>query len=378
MKIGIDIRAIDKNNLRGIGKYTYFLLKYLMKIDRENNYLLFCDKRSPFRRDIEFASNFRRVPIGIKGDKFCLWEQFRLPLKLLFESIDFMHWPSNTGAILNSVPSVITLHDAMMFDTKSLKMGEKFYYNFILKKTLEKSKAIITCSYFSKKQIVEALKIPSDKVFVVYHGIDPIYRQISDKKIISDTLQRYGINSKFIFCIGGDTKRKNIPMLIRAYIDLKNNHKIVHKLVIAGVESKKAIYEIIPPQFKSDIYLTPYLSEEDIVMLYNGADIFIYPTCNEGFGFPAIEAMACGTPIIISKVSSLPEVAGDAAVYIDPFDVYQMSQKILEVMQNDYLKRQLRESGLNHVKKFTWEDTARKTLMVYEQVYNNKSNNLRN
>jgi len=370
MKIGIDIRVLDEPDLRGMGKYLFFLLRYLTQIDQKNNYFLFSDKRSTYVRALDLPKNFRRVSIGIQGEKFHLWEQVALPLSARKLSVDILHYPANLASLFKGIPSIVTLHDVMMFEYKSKQRFENFYTNFIFRKAIKKAEIVITVSEYSKKKIIEYLDIPPEKIQVIYHGIDPVFRKILDRDVIDESLKKYNIKEGYIFCVGGNTTRKNVSRLISAYLELRKNNFITYKLLITGaLKSREELFKGIPSAYLNDIIFLPYITNEELASFYNAATLTVYPSCNEGFGFPVLEAMACGSPIVTSNRTSLPEVGGNGACYMNPFSIEDISRKILEVLMNNSLRESFIKNGFERVKQFKWESTARETLDVYEMLY---------
>jgi len=221
--------------------------------------------------------------------------------------------------------------------------------------------------------IVKLLRVPEEKVVVTYVGVDPMFRPLDREKCYSKINTKYGLSgSEYIVSVGELHPGKNFVRLIQAFSKIKNNNA-PYKLLI--VEKKgwryQDIYTVIEDlDLKNDVIFTDYVPFEELPVLYNGAALCVYPTLYEGFGLPALEAMACGTPLVTSNVSSLPEVVGDGGILVDPYNVDLLSEAIVKVLSDYNLRRDLRKKGLFQAKKFTWEKAARKTLKVYEEVYN--------
>lgn len=369
MKIGIDIRALDESKLRGIGKYLNFLLKYITEKDRVNSYVLYSDSRASFKRALNLPSNFKRSSFLCKGDSWDLWQQIGLPWHAKKQALDLLHCPGNVAPLWPLVPVVVTLHDVMMLEEPANNFGNAFYLNSVFAQGIRKAKVVITVSHYSKQRIIELLKVPEEKIEVVYHGVDPIFHIIEDKRILDQRLQQYLSHGEYIFCIAGNTKRKNTGRMIAAYILMRERSQLKHKLFIVGVtKNREKLLENVPEGIKSDIVFLPYLSEEDLICFYNEASLTVYPSYNEGFGFPILEAMACGSPVLTSDRTSLPEIGGNAAFYMDPFNINSIKENMEKVLFDVNLRSYLVRQGLERVKCFDWRETAQKTLDIYQKA----------
>jgi glycosyltransferase involved in cell wall biosynthesis len=233
---------------------------------------------------------------------------------------------------------------------------------------LDEADAILTNSETTKRDIVERLKIPSDKIHVTHLGADECFRPMP-KEAIQPVLERHGLHKPYLLFVGTLEPRKNLETLILAFNLLKEKNRIPHQLVLAGQKgwlSEPIFRAIEASPYRSDIVLTDYLEEGDLPALMNGAEVFAYPSFYEGFGLPVLEAMQCGTPVVTSNVSSMPEVGGDACLYADPHSMEEIADRILSVVQSADLKKTMMEKGIARSKRFSWEKCARETLAVYE------------
>lgn len=217
--------------------------------------------------------------------------------------------------------------------------------------------------------IIRYFKIPENKIKVIYLGVDEDYKPLSETEI-RKVRQKYHLNYPFILYVGSLISHKNIPTLIKAFYKLKK-YGLPHKLVITGKRGwkYKNIFEIISKlNLQKDVVFTGYVQREDLPALYNAADLFVYPSLYEGFGLPPLEAMACGTPVITSNTSSLPEVVGNAGIMVDPYDIDGLAKAMYEVLTNEGLRAELRKRGLERAKMFSWKKTAEETLNVYKGI----------
>ena len=248
-----------------------------------------------------------------------------------------------------------------------------FMYRALLPRTIKSADKIIAISHHTKNDIIQHFKIPEDKIKVIHLAANKNYKPLQGDKI-NKIKQKYDLNCPFILYVGGLAPNKNVKRLIQAFYKLKKQG-INHKLILTGVKrwKYKSIFETIEKlNLQKDVIFTGYVPDEDLPALYNAADLFVYPSLYEGFGLPPLEAMACGTPVITSNTSSLPEVVGDAGIMVNPYDVDELANKMYEVLTNDGLGEELSKKGLERAKLFSWKKCAEEHLKVYEEVYNMK------
>lgn len=374
MDIGIICDSIDEYR-GGIGVYTYQLLKNFNQIDNENKYHLIHYSKSDL--DLYNQNNEILIPKNrfIQGrGSYLFWRYLSLPLKLKKCSLDVLHDPYELGPLTFSQPfrKVITVHDLTPLLFPNLfKWGDVILHRLLLQKTINKADKIITVSYHSQKDILNYFKIPETMIEVIYNGIDESFKLMSSKKI-SEVREKYGLPTHFILSVGGLHPIKNIPRLLEGYHHARKAG-LNHKLVIVGgvVDKTEEIFQTIKfLGLEKDVIFTGAVSQNDLVKLYNAADLFIYPCLYAGFGLPPLEAMACGTPVITSCNSSLPEVVGDSAVLIDPYQTKEIANAITGVLSNEDMRQTLIEKGLKRAEMFNWRKSALKTLEVYKEVYN--------
>ena len=384
MKIAIDISPFATPKRTGISNFTFNFCKNLPKIDKENEYILFTNSYGYFRslkENIEsigigkspnISTQISRVPRTFLE---LMWKYIHIPSVeyLMHEKIDIFHITGVINPPLRSAKLIATIYDLIslkfpnFFEKKLIK-----HFNYYFKSVIPKSDVIITISNSTKEDILEYFNIPENKVEVVVPGFDnELYRQIQDKNMIDKVKAKYGIDKKYILFVGTLEPRKNLVKLIKAFSILPEYLKSDYLLVICGRKGWffEEIFETVKElKLEEKVVFTGYIPDEDIPLLMNGAEIFVYPSLYEGFGLPPLEAMACGTPVISSKVSSLPEVIGDAGILINPNDVEELSNAILRVLINNELRAQLSEKGLKQASKFSWKRTTSKIVEVYNKV----------
>lgn len=379
MNIAIDVRTIN-NKQSGVGFYVRFLVEALQKIDKKNSYFLITNNQREYPlgtvgEDCQLLYAWFSNENHILGD---LWENFFLPLRLLCNRIDILHGPAFLiPSLYRYKGAVVTVHDLVAYSyPNTIPIKYKYYMKMLIKAATLRADRIIVDSYSVKNELMERLKVPEDKIRVVPLGVSPIYRVADDKNLINSVKERYGIKKDYILQVGNIEPRKNLPRLFNAFKLLKEKTNNSCQLVNVGKRGwlYKEIFELITRYgLQDDIIFTEYVSEEDLVLLYNGAELLVYPSLYEGFGLPILEAMSCATPVITSKVSSMPEVAGNASLLIDPLNSEEIAWAINKVLTDTDLKGRLKASGLKRATLFSWEKTAQQTLEVYQEVYNQYS-----
>ena len=387
MRIGIDARTIlnpEKGDAIGVGHYTYQLIRYLLEMDRENEYVIFFD----FRVREKDIKKFSRPNVKIKFYPFSDYKKY-LPgayneilgmATLGREHLDILHATSPMSRIPTAYrgKTVVTFHDMAAYKVPEVYPRVK---RAKTKATMNlmagKADKIIAVSESTKKDICETFHCAPNRVQVIYSGFDK--RMFEESKMErGKVLEKYGINGgkKYILFLGTLEPVKNITRLFEAFkifkeTCVKNSAKCGHKLVIAGKNGWLASeYKQIAKDLgiAKDVIFTGYIIGDELVPLFKNADFFVMPSLYEGFGTTVLEAFATGTPAIVSNVSSVPEVAGDAAILVDPRNTQEIADAMLKFAADENLKNEYRERGKKQVDKFNWEKCARETLEVYKNV----------
>ncbi|MEK9495814.1 glycosyltransferase family 1 protein [Photorhabdus sp. P32] len=303
-------------------------------------------------------------PTPMTGVKGHLWEQLYLPYRLsAFRQKNNVLWsPSNTGSLYLSCRHVVTIHDLASIEhpewtTRSFST----LYRFITPRIVKNCDTIIAVSEYTKNRLLDFYNIPSSKVHVVYNGVDKQFVAITDKAKLSYIYEKYELpQERFILTVSSIEPRKNIYRLLSAWKRASSSLSDVH-LVIAGAKNNRIFKDVGILNIPERVHFTGYVDDVDLVNLYNCAAAFIYVPLYEGFGLPPLEAMACGLPVITSNVTSLPEVVGDAAILVDPFDINAITNAMIEVMQNIQFSKNLSQMSVARAMQFSWNETARKT-----------------
>lgn len=373
MYIGIDSQHIlgEKD---GVGYYTYHLIKNLMKLNTEDEYLLLVPGKFPFKDLLNKSLKESQIkfPRWNKLFRF-FWSQGLLPLESEIKKIDLLHTLADISPFAFQGKNVLTVQDiSYLILPHTVPRPQHLYSLKFLPYAARKADRIITPSRFTKQTLLERLNLPEEKIRVIYHGVDPIFQPLDKNFSLKKIKEKYGIKNRFLFCLSSLVRRKNLVRLIKAHHYLKEKGKIDQILIISGRKGWgffKDIFEVVDElKAEKEVIFTGYLPEEDRILFYNAADLFIYPSLHEGFGLPVLEAMACATPVITSNTSALPEISEDAALLMNPYKVEEIAFCIQHLLEDRELYKELQQKGLKRVKSFSWENTARQTLQVYYEL----------
>lgn len=372
MKIGIEAQRIFRPKKHGMDIYALELIRAIQRIDKENEYVVFVKPD----KDVCLQETANLKIVEVQGKTYVDWEQISLPKAIEKESIDLMHFTSNTASINIKCPFVLTLHDIIYlekwFSEGSLyQIAGHFYRRWNVPKITPKASYILTVSEFEKVQIQKALQIKYNKIKAVYNAYNQKFRIIEETEVLESIKEKYNLPKSFIFFLGNKAPKKNMKRVLEAYASYCSKVTNPIKLVIAESseeEIKKILSEIKQTEILKNIVLTGYIRHDELPAIYNLATLFLYPSLRESFGIPIIEAMACGTPVITSNTSAMPEVAEDAAMLVNPFDVDAITNAIIKVLEKTQFYNHLKYNGLNRAMAFSWENTAQKTINIYHSV----------
>ncbi|VAX19699.1 hypothetical protein MNBD_NITROSPINAE02-48 [hydrothermal vent metagenome] len=374
MKICIDIRTVNKPK-SGVGYYVSNLVRKFQEIDKDNYYLLISNI-AELEPELRSLPNFENCKTMISNENHIFgdfWESFYLPRFLSRKGVNVFHGPAFMIPLRSCITrSVVTIHDIVAFikpETVPLKYA--LYMRTLISLVVKKADMIITPSQSTKDDLMRVLGVSESKIVVTHEAVSesfcPGALDGGEDKIKS----RFGIKNKYMLFVGNLEPRKNLIRLLKAYEMAKGRLGKEYQLVICGKKGwlyKNILKAVEDFSQNGDVILTSYVEDNDLLELYRGAEMFLFPTLYEGFGLPVLEAMASGTPVITSNVSSIPEIAGDAAYLIDPLSITDISNAIIKVAFSDTLRRSLREKGIKQATRFSWSQTAEKTLAVYRSI----------
>lgn len=364
MKIAFDLRRIGNP---GIGRYMKCLAETIATQAPEHEYLLILPPES---EHLVHAPNAQKLCTGLKYYSFR--EQFELPRILSRHKIDLLHSPHFLLPLVRPCPAVATIHDviylACLEDLPSL--AGRVYYRAMMNACSRMATRIITDSKHSKNQIIRYLLADPSKIEVVYPAVDSFFESQADPAEVASVRSRFGIDRDYIVCVGIYKPRKNHAGLLKAF-QLLLKDGVQSQLVIAGPmgEGKPVLQRLADKLgVAGHVVFTGFVNDADLRALYSGARVCVCPSFYEGFGFTVLEAMASGTPVVCSSSTSLPEVAGKAALYFDPHKSEEMAVQLCRAFSDDAVRASLIANGRSNLLRFNWAETARQTLEVYHQA----------
>ena len=372
MNVGILSWILDRKRT-GVNNYLYNLIRNMIKDGKGDEISLI-----HYQKSSDSIYSQVREDIIIPDMPFKLTSALGIPRAVKNADIDLLHIPVHwynqiTPFFLNrNIKKVVTIHDLTpILFPKMHTRDTNITWERSLKLIKNRTDTIISDSISTKQDCIKLLNIPEKRIRVIPLAADERYRPIKKKEpIIQEMMNEYNIKYPFILFVGTLEKRKNVPTLIKAFYKLKKS-KLEHKLVIVGGKGWKysQIFDLIEElKLQKDVIFTDYVSDEDLVKLYNTADLFVYPSLYEGFGLPPLEAMACGCPVITSNTSSLPEVVGDAGIMIDPYDIDSLKESMLKILTDPELREEMSRKSLERAEIFSWKKTAKETWNVYEDA----------
>ena len=374
MRIGIEAQRIFRKNKHGMDYVVLQEILQLQQMDHENEYFVFV-KPGP-DRCVNDTKNFHIVEVNMPS--YPLWEQVALPQAAKKAQVDLLHCTSNTAPIWCNIPLVLTLHDIIFLEprdksNKSLyqNMGW-FYRRLVVPRILDKCQRIITVSNFEKDNIVHKLGIEEERMAMIYNGYNEWFKPLSSPRPLD------GLEAGFLFFLGNTDPKKNTERTLIAYSNYLERSCVKRPLLMADLD-KDYLNGIITrnhiENIRKKIFMPGYIPNAELPNIYNNAFAFLYTSLRESFGIPLLEAMACGTPVITSNTSSMPEIGGPNAILVNSEKADEIADALIKLENDDAYYQQQKEIGLKRAQLFSWKKTAEQLLQLYKDVFQ-KSNRL--
>ena len=371
MRIGIEAQRIFRKNKHGMDYVVLQEILEIQKMDTENEYFVFVKPGED--RCVESTQNVHVIELDCPS--YPLWEQWALPRAAKRAKVDILHCTSNTAPIWCDLPLVLTLHDIIFLEprdkqNKSLYQNMGWFYRRInVPRILDKCRRIITVSNFEKENIITKLHIPEQRMAMIYNGYNEWFRPVED---VQGIFRKYIPENGYFFFLGNTDPKKNTERTLVAYSKYLQQSDIKRKLLMADLDSD-FLNSIITrngiENIRNHIVMPGYIVNSDLPYIYNQAFAFLYTSLRESFGIPLLESMACGTPVITSNTSSMPEIGGPDAILVNPESSDEIATMMLRLERDKAFYQKQKEIGLERAKLFSWKKTAEQLLEVYKSVY---------
>jgi len=380
MKILIDAFGIV-NKTTGVGQYSLQLLNALSEIDTKNEYYICLQKKLNDNHPIFNLRDRKNIflildDISSIGPKKQFY-YYKLLRKNRFK-FDLFHSLNSELPLFFNIKSIVTFHDLKYikypYFLNKFSIIKSKYLKYTMKKGAEKANKIIAVSQSTKRDIIHLLGIDKGKIAVIFEASNlRMHSKKNDDLLNSDILEKYSIKKPYFLYVGEKRPHKNLEGLIKAFAIFKEKYESRNISLVLTGKKYSTYHEYITTAekfgIKDSLVFTGFISDEDLKTIYSEAEALLFVSFYEGFGIPILEAMECGTPVITSNISSMPEVAGDAALLVNPHNIKEIAEKMNNIANSEILRKQLIENGFKRVKEFSWERTARETLKVYNEIY---------
>lgn len=371
-RIGINAQLLTSEasyRHAGVSRYIDNLLRNLVCEGLEGDYTVFLSQRSALT--LPYRQIRSRFPTHSPWFRI-FWEQCLLPVRLRSLGIELLHSPVNIQPMFLPCKGVVTVTDlSFVAFPESFKPFQRFYQTFFTRLSARRATHLIAISAHTAHDLSRLWGISAERISVAYPGVDDAYHPIVEPSVVSTFCCRRGLPDKFFLFVGTLEPRKNLVMLLQAYAAFRDYVQTGYKLVLAGGRGwlyQPVLAAVEQLGLKDDVIFPGFIPENELPLWYNAADAFVYPSVYEGFGLPPLEAMACGTPVIASNASSLPEVVSDAGLLVDPHSVDSWAAALTQVANAKALRAELSARGLARVRQFSWARMARETAQVYRNV----------
>lgn len=377
VKIGIEAQRLFRPKKHGMDIVVLELIRHLQEIDLENEYYIFV-KPDEDNQVIKETHNFKIIEV--EGSPYPIWEQVKLPKAIKDCGVQLLHCTSNTAPLRPGVPLLITLHDIIYLEKLDLRKGTWYqrignlYRRWNVPKIVPNCEVILTVSNYEHQRIAQHFKPSEEKIKVVYNSVGDHFHLKAEATDLAKIKVKYDLPKRFIFFLANTDPKKNLKGVLKALALLKAQGQLTMPLVMLDFKEEylmNELNEIGATDLRSMIHISGYVPNKELPYFYQLSKMFLYPSLRESFGIPILEAMACGTPVITSNTSSMPEVAGDAAILIDPFEPQSIADAILKLDQDQELCNNLIDKGTLRAQKFSWASTARQVKQIYMDINKN-------
>ena len=387
MKIGVD--ASCWGNKRGFGRFTRELLEALIEIDEENEYLFFIDSETKGTHDmparvsrISATTSHSQVEAASADGRRSLKDLWAMSREVYRHDVDVFFFPAvySYFPILNRTKVLLTLHDVIADHHPSLifpNAKSKYLWKLKQNVAIRQSDMVATVSEYSKNEIVKYFRLPESKIRLISEAARPVFKVLPTNNGFVSTLEKHGLSrdERFLLYVGGISPHKNLNTLIDAFKQIADSDDKL-KLVLVGDYKDDPFFSAYPTlktkvdhlDLQDRVIFTGFISDEDLAYLYNAAMLLVFPSLEEGFGLPAIEAMSCGTPVAASKTGSLPEVLGPVGRYFDPMNSKEMAEVICSVLVDEPARQKMKADGMARSQNFRWKRAAEDTLAIFKEL----------
>lgn len=362
------LRTLDEHG--GIGVYTYNLVRTLLELPSRHHFVLFY--RSPAHMG-RFGARANVTERVVKGASKALWDQVAIPWACRREAVDLVFHPKFTVPLFATARSVMVLHGADWFLPEAARFYSRLdrtYIRAFMPLYLRRAAAVLSVSQLTTEHFVRLFDLPEGKVRTVYFGPAPQFGRVTDSRRLGDVRTRYGLPERFILTLskGAGGERKNMGGILHAFARLHDN--IPHALVVGGkgCERFREMYNVPQTGWGARVVFPGWIDQEDLPSVYSQAEVFLYPSNQEAFPIPITEALTCGTPVVTSRINGLAEIAGDAALLVDPEDPEDIAAAVRRIIEDSRLRANLVEAGYERARLFSWDACARRTLAILEEV----------
>lgn len=371
MKIALDARTVYTAARRGTGKNLLDL--YSRVAEEKPGWEFVMIHRGEPGIDDPFAGidNISNVAGELKGDRYNCWLNYKLPMMARAVGADILHCPANVVPRLKLVPYVMTLHDLIPLECDDRKYAKWWGKNVAA--GLKKARGIITPSYYSKRQILAEFGNYDDKILINHWAPDSAIKFVENPAVITEIKKKYGItpDKEYVFGFGAADERKNTQRILKVWAGLDEKIKAAHDLVLVGMNDyaiKRFTEQVKHLKCEDSVRLHGFADEKDIPALMTGAKLMCYPSLLEGFGLPILDAFKCHTAVLTSNATSLPEVGGDAAYYVDPRCERSIAAGLTKMLQDDFLRWEMAKKGQARVDMFSWDSCVQNFIEFMEKV----------